>query len=116
MARTVLLDGSVAAEVAMFLETGHSRVGVRRMLAECPRLREHIRADRDELMTRRADGEATRRGAPWSHAEYERVRADMRAGEPAWRTAAALSRTVGAVRAARAVVREIDRKGRRLHG
>lgn len=102
MAVVVQLDGTMSAEVARFLREGHSTLGVRRMLEACPRLREHVEADRDVLMSREADGHATRHGKPWTRADYKRVSADLDSGAPMWRTAKALRRTVEDVRRARA--------------
>lgn len=101
MAVVVQLDGTMSAEVARFLREGHSTLGVRRMLEACPRLREHVEADRDVLMSREADEHATRHGKPWTRADYRRVAADLDAGAPMWRTAKALRRTVEDVRRAR---------------
>ena len=102
MAVMVQLDGTISAEVARFLREGHSTLGVRRMLEACPRLREHVEADRDVLMSREADEHATRHGKPWTRADYRRVAADSRDDLPMWRTAKALRRTVEDVRRARA--------------
>lgn len=102
MAVMVQLDGTISAEVARFLRDGHSTLGVRRMLEACPRLREHVEADRDVLMSREADEHATRHGKPWTAADYRRVAADARDGLPLWRSAKALRRTVEDVRRARA--------------
>ncbi|BBH49845.1 hypothetical protein Pcatena_04320 [Parolsenella catena] len=104
MAVVVQLDGTMSAEVARFLREGHSTLGVRRMLEACPRLREHVEADRDVLMSREADEHATRHGKPWTRADYNRVAADSRDGLPMWRTAKALRRTVEDVRRARATL------------
>lgn len=104
MAVMVQLDGTMSAEVARFLREGHSTLGVRRMLEACPRLREHVEADRDVLMSREADEDATRHGKPWTRADYKRVAADLDAGAPMWRTAKALRRTVEDVRRARALL------------
>lgn len=98
----VQLDGTISAEVARFLREGHSTLGVRRMLEACPRLREHVEADRDVAMSREADAHATRHGKPWTRADYRRVESDVDAGAPMWRTAKALRRTVEDVRRARA--------------
>ena len=98
----VQLDGTISTEVARFLREGHSTLGVRRMLEACPRLREHVEADRDVLMSREADEHAARHGKPWIRADYRRVAADLDAGAPMWRTAKALHRTVEDVRRARA--------------
>lgn len=102
MAVVVQLDGTMSAEVARFLREGHSTLGVRRMLEACPRLREHVEADRDAGMSREADEHATRTGLPWTAADYRRVAADERGGLPLWRSAKALHRTVEDVRRARA--------------
>lgn len=102
MAVMVQLDGTISTEVARFLRDGHSTLGVRRMLEACPRLREHVEADRDVLMSREADEHATRHGKPWTRADYKRVAADLDAGAPMWRSAKALRRTVEDVRRARA--------------
>lgn len=101
MAVVVQLDGTMSAEVARFLREGNSTLGVRRMLEACPRLREHVEADRDVLMSREADERAARHGKPWTRADYNRVVADLDAGAPMWRTAKALRRTVEDVRRAR---------------
>ena len=98
----VQLDGTISAEVARFLREGHSTLGVRRMLEACPRLREHVEADRDVLMSREANERATRHGMRWTAADYRRVAADFDAGAPMWRTAKALRRTVEDVVRARA--------------
>ena len=98
----VQLDGTTSAEVARFLREGHSTLGVRRMLEACPRLREHVEADRDVAMSREADAHATRHGKPWTRSDYRRVESDVDAGAPMWRTAKALRRTVEDVRRARA--------------
>lgn len=102
MAVMVQLDGTMSAEVARFLREGHSTLGVRRMLEACPRLREHVEADRDVLMSREADEHATRTGLPWTAADYQRVAADERGGLHPWRSAKALHRTVEDVGRARA--------------
>lgn len=102
MAVVVQLDGTMSAEVARFLREGHSTLGVRRMLEACPRLREHVAADRDAGMSREADEHATRTGLPWTAADYRRVAADARDGLPLWRSAKALHRTIDDVRRARA--------------
>lgn len=102
----VQLDGTISTEVARFLRDGHTTVGgVRRMLEACPRLREHVEADRDVLMSREADEHATRAGLPWTAADYRRVAADERGGLHPWRSAKALRRTVEDVRRARARLR-----------
>lgn len=101
----VQLDGTMSAEVARFLREGHSTLGVRRMLEACPRLREHVEADRDVLMSREANEHATRHGMRWTAADYRRVAADLGAGAPMWRTAKALRRTVEDVGRARARLR-----------
>ena len=98
----VQLDGTMSAEVARFLRDGHSTLGVRRMLEACPRLREHVEADRDAGMSRDAGEHATRTGLPWTAADYRRVAADARDGLHPWRSAKALHRTVEDVRRARA--------------
>lgn len=98
----VQLDGTISTEVARFLRDGHSTLGVRRMFAACPRLREHVEADRDAGMSREADAHATRHGKPWTAADYRRVAADARDGLQPWRSAKALRRTVEDVRRARA--------------
>lgn len=72
------------------------------MLEACPRLREHVEADRDVLMSREADAHATRHGKPWTRADYRRVAADERGGLHPWRSAKALRRTVEDVGRARA--------------
>ena len=102
MAVMVQLDGTISAEVARFLREGHSTLGVRRRLEACPRLREHVEADRDAGMSREADEHATRTGLPWTAADYRRVAADARDGLPLWRSAKALRRTIDDVRRARA--------------
>lgn len=112
----VQLDGQIALELAQYLGEPGATTEVERMLASCPRLRRHVEADRAALMERQAFDSALRNGAPWTHADYERVRADMEAGEPAWRTALALSRTPAAVRAARQTVRKIEIARRRVRG
>lgn len=104
MAVMVQLDGTISTEVARFLRDGHSTLGVRRMLEACPRLREHVEADRDVLMSREADEHATRTGLPWTAADYRRVAADERGGLHPWRSAKALGRTVEDVRRARALL------------
>lgn len=104
MAVMVQLNGTISTEVARFLRDGHSTLGVRRMLEACPRLREHVEADRDVLMSREADEHATRHGEPWTRTDYKRVAADLDAGAPMWRTAKALGRTVEDVRRARALL------------
>ena len=104
MTAIVQLDGTISAEVARFLREGHSTLGVRRMLEACPRLREHVEADRDVAMSREADAHATRHGEPWTRTDYRRVAADLDAGAPMWRTAKALRRTVEDVRRARATL------------
>ena len=105
---SVRLDGAIAAEVAAYLGArgNHRRKEeVGRMLDACPRLREHVEADRDELMAREADEHALRNGVPWTAGDYRRVLADVRAGLPAWRSAKALYRTVTAVECARSRLR-----------
>lgn len=101
----VQLDGTISAAVARFLRDGHSTLGVRRMLEACPRLREHVEADRDVSMSQEADEHATRTGLPWTAADYLRVAADARDGLPLWRSAKALRRTIDDVRRARARLR-----------
>lgn len=113
----VQLDGQIALELAQYLGEPGATTEVERMLASCPRLRRHVESDRAALMERQAFDSALRNGAPWTHADYERARADMEAGEPAWRTAMALSRTPEAVRAARQRLRKMALAKRRLrHG
>lgn len=107
MAR-VALDGQIARELAAYLSArgNHRRKEeVGRMLDACPRLREYVEADRDELMARDADEHALRSGVPWKAGDYRRVLADMRAGLPAWRSAKALYRTTMAVECARSRLR-----------
>lgn len=101
----VQLDGTISAAVARFLRDGHSTLGVRRMLEACPRLREHVEADRDVSMSQEADEHATRTGLPWTAADYLRGAADARDGLPLWRSAKALRRTIDDVRRARARLR-----------
>lgn len=101
----VELDGAIAAEVAAYLRKGSGRDEMGRVLAACPRLREHVEADRDVLMAREADEHALRSGVPWKVGDYQRVLHDMRAGLPAWRTAKALYRTTMAVECARGRLR-----------
>lgn len=105
---SVRLDGTIAAEVAAYIGASgkHRRKEeVGRMLDACPRLREHVEADRDELMARDADAHALRSGVPWKVGDYRRVLAEMDAGLPAWRSAKALYRTTMAVECARSRLR-----------
>lgn len=103
--RSVRLDAAIAAEVAAYARREKGRDAMGKVLAACPRLREHVEADRDELMAREADAHALRSGVPWKVGDYQRVLHDMGAGLPSWRTAKALYRTVMSVECARSRLR-----------
>lgn len=85
-------------ELRAFAARNHCRVGVSRLIASCPSLREALARDA-------ADACATRAKRAWSGGEYASVARDMRGGLPTWRTAAALGRTCAAVEKAKVVVR-----------
>ncbi len=105
---------SLAGELRAFAERHGCRDTVALLVSEVPTVAQLLRwqaaeAEQAERQRRRAEGALERRaarraGEPWTELDDERVRRDARQGVPPERTAAALERTVTAIRVRRSVL------------